>query len=177
MESSHGVLIAFKNCNSAETQQQWVIWETENDRNHIRICQRGDDRREKSVSYNCLIADSSKISSNKYTRLVGSQIFPPTKPNDEARDLLMEYLKDIEPSQEWKMNSTTHQLASVKYPKVCITTRHFDKEPTEMLLLECNGYGYKSPNPQLNQHQRFYFKPALDKNGEQLCHEEFGLTF
>ena len=145
----------------------------ENDRNRIRICQRVDDRREESVRYNCWTAHST-WSSYQYQFMVRSSTFLSPKPNDEARHLVMDY--QGQKYQEWKMNSTTHQLASVQYPKVCITTRHFYIDPTQMLLLECNGYGYKSPNPQLNKHQRFYFKPALDKNGEQLCHEEFGLT-
>ena len=74
-----------------------------------------------------------------------------------------------DPSQQWKMNSTTHQLASVEYPKACITTKHFDDHPDLFLLLECDGYGHESPNPQLNKHQRFYPEPALDKNKEELC--------
>ena len=164
MESRDGRQIRFRNCNSSNTKQQWVIWKTGNDRNYIRICQRVDERLPTSrISYNCLIAFNT-IPSNLYQFSVRA----PIKPNNEAMYLLMDYLGF--PSQEWQMNITTHQLASVQYPKLCITTRHY-YDPTEMLLLECNGYGYESPNPQLKKHQSFYLKPALDKNEEQLCHE------
>jgi len=94
----------------------------------------------------------------------------PIKPNNEARNVMLRWNNKEDPSQEWRMNSTTLQLASVKYPKGCITTRHFN-DLHQILLVECNGYGYESPNPHLTNkhHQRFNFMPALDKNGEQLC--------
>lgn len=126
-----------------------------------------DERRPMSLArYNCLTALSA-IPSSLYEFLVRTPIFRTPRPNNEARYLMMD--NQGYPHQEWQLNSTTSQLASVQYPKLCMTTKHFN-DPTEILLLECNGYGFESPNPQLNQHQRFYFKPALDKNREQLCH-------
>jgi len=164
LESHNGRQIRFRNCISTNIQQQWVIWKTENDRNSIRICQRVDDRSPNSlISYNCLTALHT-IESNLYQFFVRI----PIKPNDEARYLMLDYQGF--PSQEWQMNKTSHQLASVQYPKVCMTTRHYNN-PADILLLECNGYGYESPNPQLNKHQRFYFKLALDKSGEHVMNE------
>jgi len=90
------------------------------------------------------------------------------KDNKEARSLRLDYYNQSDPSQLWLMNSTTHQLSNVQYPKSCITTRHF-YDPALPLALECNGYGYESPNPQLSKHQSFYTMPALDQNEEELC--------
>lgn len=67
------------------------------------------------------------------------------------------------------MNSTRNQLANVQYLKVCMRNRNFFDINKYDLEVECKGYGYEYPNPQLNKNQRFYQKPALDNNGVQLC--------
>jgi len=167
----------FQTCNSSNTQQQWVIWKTESDQNNIRICQQGVNFRAavpSFITHLCLTA-LTQIDHNVY-RLSARDYITPIKPNNEARDLMLRSYNKGDPSQELQMNSTTHQLASVPHPKVCMTTRHlFDA--SHVLLVECNGYGYESPNPHLTNkhHQRFNFTPALDKNGEQLCYDNYGL--
>lgn len=160
--------LRFVICNSSKTEQRWIIFKTENGRNHIRICQPYVNPSLKS-KYTCLTADSSPIPDKVYL-LFAQDYATEIKPNKEARDLKELEYNQGDTSQEWQMNSTTHQLANVKYPNVCITTRHF-YGADQTLLVECNGYGYKSPNPRLtNKHQqRFNFTPALDKNGEQPC--------
>jgi len=156
--------IVLVNCDSSKTQQQWVILKTENGQNHIYICKRNNHP--SLIKHNCLTAHHP-ISKEAY-RMFVQDFFTPIKPNNEARDLrLLEY--DLgDPSQIWQMNSTTHQLANVKYPKVCITTRNGADKTS---LVECNDYGFKSLNPRLTNkhHQRFNFTPVLDKNGDQLC--------
>ncbi len=161
--------IFFQTCDSSKTEQQWVIWKTENDRNNIVICQRHIGPL--FYKHNCLAA-LDVIRHPSYSARIRHG--PPIQPNNEARDIMtLRYnrLRPPHPSQLWHMNSTTHQLASVQFPKVCITTKHFD-DPTRLLLVECNGYGYNSPNPQLNKHQNFYLKPALDQNNEPLCYAD-----
>ena len=166
MESHDGRDIVFKPCNISKPQQKWVIWKTERDRNIIRICQRRDYP--SFITHNCLIAYSDPITSFKYQFMVGPN--NPIKPNNEARYPFLDRYDEEQNNQEWQMNSTTNQLANVEYPKLCMTNKHFtDGFYKHGVVLECNGYGYESPNPQLNQHQRFYPKPALNKNGEQLC--------
>jgi len=183
------VLIRFQTCNSLKTQQQWVIWKTENDENdYIRICQRRVDNEGEAVlssfifmdpylaKYNCLSAKSVPINLRHYQEMIQSQYHQlvnksePIVPNKEARNVFLSPLINEGgkngASQEWKMNITTNQLSNVKYPKVCMTTRHY-RDPEFGLLLQCKDD--ESPNPQLPKHQRFYLIPALDKNGKQLC--------
>jgi len=157
----NGFMIRFDTCNSLDDKQQWEILKTEGDRNNIRICIRTYP---KDLVHSCLDA-FSLIDPTSYRRF--AQDFT-IKPSNEARDLRIGLYRQSDQSQHWLLNSTTHQLSNVHYPKVCITTRHF-KDPALALALECNGYGYESPNPKLSKHQSFYPMPALDKNGEQLC--------
>jgi len=98
-----------------------------------------------------------------------SHVIHTIEPSNEARELYLSNYNQSDPSQHWLVNSTTHQLSNAQYPKGCLTTRHFSPHPAIPLLLECDGYGYEYPNPQLSKHQRFYQMPALDKNGKQLC--------
>jgi len=156
--------IRFITCDSSNTLQQWVILKTENDRNNIRIC-RPPVVGPLVRTHNCLTA-FSPFTQRLYRMF--HKIFT-IDPSNEARELLISRHNQSDPSQRWLMNSTTHQLSNVQYPKACITTKHFHRDPAFPLLLECDGYGYKSPNPQLSKHQRFYQMPALDKNGRQLC--------
>jgi len=156
------LMIRFTTCNSLDTLQQWLIFKTENDRNNIRLCQGWSHW---NVPQNCLTA-VSPFTQRLYQMF--HQIFT-IEPSNEARELLISKYDQSDPSQHWLMNSTSHQLANVKYPKGCVTTRHFQQSPAYPLLLECDGYGYKSPNPELSKHQRFYQMPALDENGKQLC--------
>lgn len=156
-----GLTVRFVTCVSSNTLQQWEILKTGNDRNNIRLCR----RLKPGVPYECLTALSS-FPKTKYQLFHATYTLQPSK---EARELLISTYNQSDTSQHWLMNSTTHQLSNVQYPKGCFTTRHF-LDPFFPLLLECNGYGYKSPNPQLNnKYQRFYQKPVLDKNEKQLC--------
>ena len=157
--------LRFVNCDSSKIEQQWIIFKKENGHNHIRLCQRSNAPRLKD---NCLTAHY--LMDDYVRNMFPQEYITPIKPNKEARYLKIVGYKQEDLSQQWQMNSTTHQLANVKYPKICITTSNFfDLDQT--LLVECNGYGYESPNPHLTNkhHQRFIFMPALDKNGEQLC--------
>ncbi len=173
MESPFGRDIVFETCNSSKARQKWVILKTENDRNNIRLCQRRDypysiTHYPYNITHSCLIAYSDPIPLNVYQMLVGPN--KPIKPNNEARYPFLEGYYEPKKNQEWQMNSTTNQLVNVQYPKGCLTHKHFsDNYYKNGLVVECNGYGYESPNPQLNKNQRFYPKPALDKNGKQLC--------
>jgi len=152
-------MIKFEICSSwFSSWQQWVILKTGNTSDSIHIC---------VPSYQiCLTADYP-IPLNEYEFLLAKTPHT-TKPNKEARYLRSSLYKQSDTSQHWLMNSTTHQLSSVQYPKGCITTRHL-KDPALAMVLECIGNDYESPNPKLSKHQSFYLMPALDKNGEQLC--------
>ncbi len=161
----NGGSVIFDTCKRLHVRQQWEILKTEGDRNNIRICLRSYP--EISEDSSCLAA-SSLIDPTSYKS--HAQDFT-IKPSNEARDILIFDYSQLDQSQHWLMNSTTHQLSSVKYPRACITTRHY-KNP---LLLECNGYGYESPNSKLPKHQSFHLMPALDNNGDQLCSDYFGL--
>ena len=172
-----GTVIRFYTCNSLSDSQQWVILKVEGDNpnNNIRLCRRWrpDTTRPIAQALMCLNVLSPIITFDEYkmhaqTALRGNS--PTIKPNNEARDLwVSNYQPD--PSQYWLMNSTTHQLVNVQYPKGCLTTRHFSHISYVPFLLECNGYGYESPNPQLPKHQSFHPVPALDKNGEKICYD------
>jgi len=157
----NGRMIRFVTCNSLDDLQQWEVVKTVGDRNNIRICIRSYPE---VPVHDCLTA-FSLINPNLYKMF--TQDFT-IKPSNEARDLRIGSYSQSDQSQHWLMNSTTHQLSNVQYPKACITTRHF-KDPAIALVLECNGYGYESPNPKLSKHQSFYLMPALDKNGKQQC--------
>jgi len=156
------LIVRFKNCDRANTMQQWEILKTENDGNNIRICRR---RSQPWYHHECLFALSPFLQ-NLYRAF--HQI-DTIEPSNEARFLRINPKPETGLSQHWLMNSTTHQLSNVQYPKACITTRHFNIDHALPLVLECNGYGYESPNPQLPKHQSFYLMPALGKNGQQLC--------
>ena len=96
----------------------------------------------------------------------------PIKPNNEARFLWARELTQGDASQQWQMNSITHQLANVEYPNLCITNRPYAASAFQallVLLVECIGKDDEAPNPQL--HQRFYPKPVLDDKGEQTCYD------
>ena len=152
--------IFFVPCDSSDKWQQWVIWETGNASDSMHICLR---------THVCL-TDIDPLPYG-YQNYFSYEVGPQIKDNKEARSLKLDYYNQSDPSQLWLMNSTTHQLSNAQYPKpkVCITTRHIWHIPAYPLLLECNGYGYESPNPHLSKHQSFYRMPALDENGEQLC--------
>jgi len=159
-------MIRFSTCDSSNSNplQQWEILKSEKDRNNIRIC-RSPFVGPFGRLLSCLIAPDP-FDQNLYQSFHRTDTI---EPSNEARRLFISNPVESDPSQHWLMNSTTHQLANVRYPKGCLTTRHFQQEPAYPLLLECDGYGYESPNPQLSKHQRFYPMPALDKNREQLC--------
>ena len=173
--------IRFENCNSSKTQQQWVIWKMGNGRDYIRVCQqryegRGGLFRKLPAGflgiYYCVGAAVLPFNPIAYRKLFQSisdrltNKSEPIKDDKEARELLFISNNEKDVSQQWIMNRTTHQLANVKYPKGCMTTKHF-KDPALGLLLQCEDI--KSPNPQMTKHQRFSQTPALDKNGKQLC--------
>jgi len=89
--------------------------------------------------------------------------------NKEAMYLNLNGYNQSDTSQHWLLNSTTHQLSNVQYPKRCITISYPSFWP---VLLECEGYGLKLDYSKLDYsstHQRFYLEPALDEKGEQLC--------
>ena len=162
--------IKFYTCDSSKTGLQWVILKIEDGRNSIRLCQRVNPGvGPLARTHRCLTA-GSPIPPFIYKWSVMDNRKPQNiKPNNEARDVVMHDYNQGDPSQHWMMNSTTHQLSNVQYPKGCITTRHSIHDQTLGLVLECNGYGYESPNPQVPKHQSFYPIPILNKNGEQLC--------
>ena len=175
--------LRFKTCNSSKTEQQWAILKTENDQHdYIRLCQRVKIRSfdkyfGSSATHHCLGANPYAIPLNAYQKITylndpSNPFFKkskPIEPNEEVRvvGLLPPPDEGDKWRVEWKMNSTTHQLANVEYPKVCMTSRHADPRNEFALLLQCNNS--ESPNPQLPQNQRFYEIPVIDKNEEQLC--------
>jgi len=169
IDTDPGQMLRFDyTCDSSKTELQWVIWKTEDDRN-IRICQRVNrDVGPLARTRMCLTARSTIVPMAYKMFVVDYRKPQNIKPNDEARSLRLFEYNQGDRSQHWLMNSTTHQLSNVQYPKGCITTRHFLDAPLA-LVLECNGYGYESPNPQFPKHQSFYLVPVLDKNGKEIC--------
>jgi len=182
MESESNMVIKFRNCNSLKAEQQWAILKTENDQHdYIRLCQRVKIRSfdkyfGSSATHHCLAAASYALPPSAYkeialldipTNPLTKKSKPSIEPNNEAREVMFSPPPNEGDKRraEWQMNSTTHQLANVEYPKVCMTSRHARNDLG--LLLQCNKS--ESPNPQLPQNQRFYQIPALDENGQQLC--------
>ncbi len=150
-----GLRIWFTTCNSLDSSQQWVISKTENASDSVHICRRDP-----------LPFDVYEVYLPQLPQTI--------KPNKEARYLISISYTQSPMSQYWLMNSTTHQLSNVQYPKGCITTRHLN-DPAIALILECIGNDYESPNPKLSKHQSFYIMPVLDKNNQQLCMAWHGL--
>ena len=171
-----GNVVLFGTCNSSSTSQQWVILKVDGDNsnNNIRICQRRTPDKTLPIdqALRCLHVFPENIPFGDYKWQAQRGLpknSPAIKINNEARNFgISGYYPD--PSQYWLMNSTTHQLVNVQHPKGCLTTRHFLYNPSPFLL-ECDGYGYESPNPQLPKHQSFHPVPALDKSGEKLCYD------
>ena len=155
-----GYTVRFKTCNSSDSTQQWIILKTGSSSDSIHICRGTED--------SCLTADDDPIPSPGYDFFLRNTPYI-IKPNKEARYLNNRFYTQSDTTQHWLMNSTTHQLSNVQYPKRCITISYPSFWP---VLLECEGYGLKLDYSKLDYsstHQRFYLEPALDEKGEQLC--------
>lgn len=169
MGSISSISVRFTTCHSLKTQQQWAILKSRDDSKYFHICQRKESGGVLTNEHVCLTAPTETIPSKMYASNVRS-IEPIREPNKEARQvgLLPQNLEDA--SQQWRQFNKTNQLAigifNVKYPKLCLTTRHF-YDIDMVLLIQCHKKN--SPNPQLPKNQHFYIKPALDQNAKQLC--------
>jgi len=131
MEPDLGWNIRFEKCNSSKTDQQWVILKTENDRDYVRICQRRADNRRVPYAFfiklpgyltthYCLRADNLTFHPRYYQQMVQTPFdrltikSKPIEPNKEAREVRFLPNNEGDTSQQWIMNSTTHQFSSVK---------------------------------------------------------------
>ncbi len=72
------------------------------------------------MQHDCLAAHY--LMNDYVGKMFHEKYITPIKPNKEARYLTTFDYDQEDLSQQWQMNSTTHQLANVKYPKICITT-------------------------------------------------------
>jgi len=161
------LIIEFQTCDSSIPDQQWMIWKAENDRNNIRICQRLD-RHSRYKGY-VISTDKHKCLTtfNPVTPFMFQILMEPLRnPNYEANQYLRRH-NQTNLSQQWRINSSTHQLASVQYPQLCMT--HYLRG-SFFVVDDCIAHGYESPNSQLIKYQHFYLEPALDQNGKEICY-------
>jgi len=160
-------LLKFKSCNGSNTQQHWVVSKTGNDGKYVRVCHRQvENKGNKNASLakpDCLTALIENVKSiHMHVNYSSIQLHPQKEEGDA--------------SQQWQVNSTTHQFASVQYPRFCITL--FSNPSTNYIgPEECNFNGYQSSkDPRLTNkfQQSFYPKLTLVKqNEEKLCIPNF----